>query len=152
MAPAAEPVDLITPLMVIGVFTLFGILCVSIVLAWVLQMGLLLRFGQHCAVAAAFMPIATILSYLVPMTYNHMHNSLHDAVRSVAALGSLLASGTTAIKPVATEPSWQDVQFIALLLLIEYGFMVAATHLVNLTRYMKISRRRIAYTRTKKQG
>eukprot|EP00796_Vickermania_ingenoplastis_P009757 gene9757-6843_t len=94
----------------------------------------------HTCVAITFLPLSGIAAFLLPAVYN-------GAVETVLGL-SKNAVGLQWLQYMPRlddQPSLLDAQTIACLMLCEYGFMVVASHLINITRYFKISRRRIIY-------
>lgn len=120
-------------------FILLSIVCFSIVLVGLLQYERASVF-THACVAITFLPISGILSFVLPLVYNNAVDFVHKVLAPMSGLGFLAS-----VPKVDEQASFLDAQAIACLLLCEYGFMVVSSHLVDLTRYLKISRRRIRY-------
>lgn len=138
-----------------------------------------LRLAQHFCVALTFLIFSIVLAELVPLVYNwgiegvqsflrsNTSKSRHgrerpprrdggamqgstaeDSVEAAPSLREVLANHLT---PIDNQASLLDVQAIACLLLCEYGFMIIASHLVDIIRYLKISRRRIRLQKMKER-
>lgn len=93
----------------------------------------------HICVAVAFLPLSAILSFVLPLAYNTAVETVQGFARGAPGLAVI----ATHLHPLYPDSSLLDVQAIACLLLCEYGFMVIGSHLVDITRYLKISRRRL---------
>lgn len=121
------------------------------------------RLYMHFAVAITFLPLSFLIASGVPYVYNNGIETLQmllggkakvsqtksSIYNSTSVGGDASTSESSSFRlanflvPIDDQVSFLDTQAVACLLFCEYAFMIIGTHLVDIVRYLKISRRRI---------
>lgn len=121
------------------------------------------RIYKHFSVAITFLPLSFFITLSVPYLYNggietlqmllgggaEMSQKKSSIYNSSSGQGDGSASKNSPFRlanlfvTIDDQISFLDTQAVACLLLCQYGFVILATHLVNIVRYLKISKRRL---------
>ncbi|CAJ1025290.1 hypothetical protein, conserved [Leishmania lindenbergi] len=99
---------------------------------------------QHSAVALTLIPIAFFLSNVLCTSYNVLGGTLQTfAKENAQALPQPLFYVIAAIRPLAAQAGLTDTLWMACLLFVAYGVTKVWYHLIDITRLLKASRRRL---------
>ncbi|CBH13364.1 hypothetical protein, conserved [Trypanosoma brucei gambiense DAL972] len=98
----------------------------------------------HSCVAAALVPLAVLVAIGISIALDQCILYLHEAARSSIPQPPPLRHALLQLKPDSLMTlSFLDVQIVAIFLFVSYGLQILLYHLVDIVRYLKISRRRL---------
>ncbi|RNF10275.1 hypothetical protein TraAM80_01618 [Trypanosoma rangeli] len=101
------------------------------------------RWHVHASVAVAILPLAALLTLGFTVSAQKLVEYIHETAQ-LNVVPSLLSYMLQRVRPIAGDAiTLLDIQLVAILLFISYASMVLLRHLVDISRLLKVSRRRI---------
>ncbi|KAK7196045.1 hypothetical protein NESM_000538300 [Novymonas esmeraldas] len=99
---------------------------------------------RHAAVAITLIPVALVLSYLLCIVYRDMATTAHTFAKEHAAeLPWPLVYAIAAMRPPASHVGLAEALWMTCFLFASYAAVNVLHHLVDVTRLLKASRRRL---------
>ncbi|CAG9574396.1 conserved hypothetical protein [Leishmania major strain Friedlin] len=99
---------------------------------------------QHGAVAIALIPVSVFLGHVLCASYNALGETLQTfAKENVQGLPQPLVYVIVAIRPLVAQVGLTDAMWMACLLFTAYSVAKVWHHLIDITRLLKASRRRL---------
>ncbi|CAJ1989041.1 hypothetical protein conserved [Leishmania donovani] len=116
-----------------------AVLCVTV---W--QLCGRVNVMQHGAVAIALIPISVFLGHVLCASYNALGETLQTfAKKNAQDLPQPLFYVIAAIRPLVAQVGLTDAMWMACLLFTAYSVTKVLHHLIDITRLLKASRRRL---------
>ncbi|CAD2220789.1 hypothetical protein ADEAN_000831200 [Angomonas deanei] len=100
----------------------------------------------HSMVSVTVLPIAALGAIGVALTYNNALEFVQKNLVPLAREGGLLQRSE--VLPLPVDVTLMEVQLVGLLILLAYGCTIVLHHLIDITRLLKISRRRLVQPET----
>ncbi|KAG5504468.1 hypothetical protein JKF63_04920 [Porcisia hertigi] len=99
---------------------------------------------QHSAVAVTLVPVAFFLGTTVCVSYNALGETLHEFTKEKARyLPQPLVNATAGVRPLVLQVGLAESMWMSCLLFVAYGVTRVMHHLIDITRMLKVSRRRL---------
>ncbi|KPI85642.1 hypothetical protein ABL78_5292 [Leptomonas seymouri] len=126
---------------VIGCVSLFA--C-AYLLATMLRLCRGANVFRHAAVALTLIPVSYVLCMILTVTYNSICEALHAfAKEHQADLPSLFVYAAAAARLLVSPVDLSTTMWMTCLLFVAYGIANVWHHLIDITRMLKVSRRRM---------
>ncbi|ESL05779.1 hypothetical protein TRSC58_06559 [Trypanosoma rangeli SC58] len=101
------------------------------------------RWHVHASVAVAILPLAALLTLGFAISAQKLVEYIHE-VAQLDMVPPLLSYMLRRVRPIAADAiTLLDIQLVAILLFVSYASMLLLRHLVDISRLLKVSRRRI---------
>ena len=99
---------------------------------------------RHISVAVALVPLAFVLCTVLVVAYNSLGETLHTFAKDHQHdLPSQLVYVAAAVRPLSQHFNLTETMWMACLLFTAYGVANVWHHLIDITRLLKASRRRL---------
>ncbi|KPA83834.1 hypothetical protein ABB37_02038 [Leptomonas pyrrhocoris] len=99
---------------------------------------------RHIAVAVTLVPVAFVLCLFLVFSYNSLGETLHTfAKEHQSDLPPPIVYAAAAVRPLSGHFNLTETMWMACLLFTAYGVAIVWHHLIDITRLLKASRRRL---------
>ncbi|KAF8285801.1 hypothetical protein C3747_248g24c [Trypanosoma cruzi] len=101
------------------------------------------RWHLHASVSVALFPVAAVIALGFSVSAQKIVEYIHETAK-LNVVPPFLSQMALRIRPIAGDAiTFFDIQIVAILLFVCYASVVLQRHLVDISRLLKISRRRI---------